>query len=567
MNENKTRTRCKNGERKNKLGICEKKQPKTIAQKQSPITLSSDTVVPSFEPTNQELIISPIISPPKKTKRSRCKKGERKNKQGVCEKKNTTEKLPSKLPSLSPLQPLSISPQLPNQNSTPPSMTIDISQILKPKRSRCKKGERKNKQGVCEKKNTTAKLPSKSALLSSLSSLLPLPTSLDQNLLPPTPIEPTPIQITGKPKRSRCKKGERKNKQGVCEKKNSTSVAKAPSKFPTPKSASLKAQSLNTTISYRPSINKQLVSIRSASDLHTIQHCNHIENNNIDFPLKININGECISVKTNEAKQYLLKELKKNKHLNVEKIILPKQYDSNCWFNTFFTCMFISDKGRQFSLYFRQLMIEGKLSNNDAIPKKLINVFSLLNYFIHCCLAGDNFALNELNTNTIINYIYKHIPKHTYRWIVPRNEPGNPIAFYSQLISYLNINSIILKMYGSLESIKFDYTNIPDIMILTYRVNNYNTNKKTTLTFGNYKYELDSACVLDNSNRHFCALIYCNKQEYSYDGETIGRLEKMPWTHLLNRNETFTFVYNDDVIPVYFNFLIGYSMLIYYRKT
>ena len=417
---NTTKTRCKNGERKNKQGICEKKHKQSITQKQALLNLSP--IIISSDTVVPSVEPEPIILP---------------------------------------------------QPSTP----------KKTKRSRCKKGERKNKQGICEKKNTTAKLPSKSALLSSLSSLLPLPTSLDQNLLPPTPIEPTPIQITGKPKRSRCKKGERKNKQGVCEKKNSTSVAKAPSKFPTPKSASLKAQSLNTTISYRPSINKQLVSIRSASDLHTIQHCNHIENNNIDFPLKININGECISVKTNEAKQYLLKELKKNKHLNVEKIILPKQYDSNCWFNTFFTCMFISDKGRQFSLYFRQLMIEGKLSNNDAIPKKLINVFSLLNYFIHCCLAGDNFALNELNTNTIIHYIYKNMPKT--QWIFAPKEYGNPIAFYEQLMYYLKINSIILKRYGNLESVVFDYTKVPDIMILSYQPDNYNTNKQKKISFKN----------------------------------------------------------------------------------
>ena len=233
--------------------------------------------------------------------KKRCKNGERRNTLGICEKKTQKQTLRPDILSDKPValaEPIKLEPK-----TSPPTKT---------KRSRCKKGERKNKQGVCEKKNTTAKLPSKS---SSLSSLLPLSVSPDQNLLPPTPIEPTPIeptlieptpQITGKTKRSRCKKGERKNKEGVCEKKTSTSAAKAPSK-----SASLKPQSLNTTISYRPSINKQLVSIRSASELHNIQHCNNFENNEIDFPLKININGKCISVNKKEAKQYLLKELKK----------------------------------------------------------------------------------------------------------------------------------------------------------------------------------------------------------------------------------------------------------------
>ena len=555
---NTTKTRCKNGERKNKQGICEKKHKQSITQKQallnlSPIIISSDTVVPSVEP---EPIILPQPSTPKKTKRSRCKKGERKNKQGICEKKQ--QQLITQKQALLNLSPIIISSDTVVPSVEPePIILPQPSTPKKTKRSRCKKGERKNKQGICEKKNTTAKLPSKSPPLASLSqlpSLIISPQSPNQNLLQSTH-PPIDISQILKPKRSRCKKGERKNKQGVCE-KTSTFVAKAPS---------LKANSLNTTISYRPSVNKQLVSIRSASDLHNIQHCNHFENNNIDFPLKININGECISVEQKKAKQYLLKELKKNKHLNIEKIILPKQYDNNCWFNTFFTCMFISDKGRQFSLFFRQLMIEGKLYNNDAIPGKLKNVFSLLNYFIHCCLAGDNFALNELNTNTIIHYIYTNMPKR--KWISPPKEYGNPIAFYEQLMYYLKINSIILKRYGNLESVVFDYTKVPDIMILSYQPDNYNTNKQKKISFGNYTYELDSVCIIDNTRNHFCCLIHCNKQEYSYDGASNSRLQKMPWTHLLNTNNDFTFVYNNNIRPLYFNFLIGYSMLIYYRKS
>jgi hypothetical protein len=406
--------------------------------------------------------------------------------------------------------------------------------------------------------------------LDTLSSLDTL-RSLDKIDHPPTPPMPMPMPMPmpTKIKKTRCKRGERKNKLGVCEKKSSVKdsspdkIQRSPSVIVV--NSSSNQPSLHTTASYRPSINKQLVSIKSASsDLTNIEHCNVFDKYTIDFPLKIKINGKCTSVRTNKAKQYLLKALK-HKHLNITKLILPKQYDTNCWFNTFFTCMFISDKGRQFSLYFRQLMIEGKLHNNDVIPEKLINVFSLLNYFIHCCLAGDHFALNELNTNTIIHYIYENMPKT--KWIVPPKTYGSPIIFYVQLLSYLSIKSIILKKYGSLESVVFDYTQVPDIMILTYEGYNYNTNKKTNIAFDKYKYELDSVCILDNSNNHFACLIHCNKEEYGYDGASSSRLYRLQWTKLLNANNDFTFIYDAGISPVYFNFLKGWSILIYYRKS
>jgi len=553
-----TTKRCKKGERKNKQGICEKKPQMSTTTKKQPIVdlisspLSSPLVIPSplsakMTPLSPIPLISQPPPPPppppatKKTTRTRCKKGERKNKQGICKKKpqmSTTKKQPttdlistplsSQLISQSPLilsSPLSakmapLSPiPLISQSQPPPQKTT---------RARCKKGERKNKQGICDPHNprtSVAKLHS---------------------ILPP--------QISEKIKKTRCKKDERKNKLGVCEKTKISSLKPQ------------KSKQHNITKSYRPSVNKRLVSIKTGSEMHNIKHCNKFENNLINFPLKIEINGKCTAVQKDAAKQYLLKELKKNKHLNIQKIILPKQYDNNCWFNTFFTCMFISDKGRQFSLFFRQLMIEGKLYNNDVIPAKLINVFSLLNYFIHCCLAGDKFALDELNTNTIINYIYKNIPKNIYKWVKKPQDYGNPFWFFQNIIKYLSINSINLGMYGNLETVVFDYTQVPDIMILQYDENNNNKNKQKKLTFGKYKYELDSACIIDNTIHHFCCLIHCNKKEYSYDGATNSRLQQMQWTHLLNKDNQFTFSYNDTT-TMHFNFLKGYSMLVYYRKS
>ena len=48
----------------------------------------------------------------------------------------------------------------------------------------------------------------------------------------------------------------------------------------------------------------------------------------------------------------------------VDNIVAPKQYQGNCWFNTLFVALFISDKGRSFFEYFRRLMIQGKAVHN-----------------------------------------------------------------------------------------------------------------------------------------------------------------------------------------------------------
>lgn len=511
------------------------------------------------------------------TTKKRCKKGERRNKLGICEKKQQPVNSPP--PAVFNLLPApsSIAPSPLSSIKLPASVIQQSPSVKKTRRPRCKKGERRNKEGICKKKITispTNKPPTKSSInLTPFAAISSFPTTPPLSILPQS-LKLPEKQITipekiEKTKRIRCKKGERKNKQGICEK---IKISSLKPRNPTQHNRH------STTKSYRPTVNKKLVSIKTGSELHNIKHCNKFNNNLVKLPLKIKINGKCTSIEKNEAKQYLLKELKKNKHLNMKKIILPKQYDSNCWFNTFFTCMFISDKGRQFSLFFRQLMIEGKLYNNDAIPANLINAFSLLNYFIHCCLAGDEFALAELNTNTVIHYIYENIPKNTYVRIVPTKQAGNPFWFYQQLISYLSINSVRSKIYGNLEDIVFDYTQVPHIMILVYNQDNNNQNKQSTLTFGKYKYELDSACIRDNTAQHFCCFIHCNKKEYlydgatthdgdiNYDGVTTSRLRKMQWKHLLNKNNQFTIYYN-DVKPLRFNFLIGYSMLIYYRKS
>ncbi len=104
-----------------------------------------------------------------------------------------------------------------------------------------------------------------------------------------------------------------------------------------------------------------------------------------------------------KVKKFLLKNLKSSKHIDCNNIIPPKQIESNCWFNTFFVTFFISDKGRKFFKYFRQLMIEGKLSNGIKIDNNLSKAFFMLNIAIE---SATNHLLNNIaynfNTNILI---------------------------------------------------------------------------------------------------------------------------------------------------------------------
>ena len=128
----------------------------------------------------------------------------------------------------------------------------------------------------------------------------------------------------------------------------------------------------------------------------------------------------------------------------MNKIVPPVQIQSNCWFNTMFVTLFVSDKGRKFFHFFRQLMIEGIQSNGKSIPSDIRNGFALLNYAIEACLTGNKYAY-ILDTNSIIRNIYKNIPesyKKNLPYIKNVDEAGNPIRYYNSLIYYLDNKSI-----------------------------------------------------------------------------------------------------------------------------
>jgi hypothetical protein len=283
------------------------------------------------------------------------------------------------------------------------------------------------------------------------------------------------------------------------------------------------------------------------------------------------------------AKDFLLKNLAGNKHINPEQIITPIQSLGNCWFNTMFVTLFVSDKGRKFFHFFRQLMIEGVKANKKSIPDNLKNGFALLNYAIDMCLTGNSFAY-KMDTNVIIKNIYDNIPlniKNKLPYITNIIDAGNPIRYYGSIIHYLRDKSIQLAFISSCTpdwknqltnniKEKGENTDKPHIIVLEFfdDASKITTNKPTQFILQNKtKYMLDSCVIRNTKGHHFCSLLTCEKKEYAYDGMSFHRLVPLSWKKRLNRDFVWKFEGSTDNkgTLLEWNFKSGYQMLVYYR--
>jgi hypothetical protein len=338
-----------------------------------------------------------------------------------------------------------------------------------------------------------------------------------------------------------------------------------------------RSRSRSLSRSYRPTINRDLNSLKSM-EREKIVACNlaDFKKNIHTKPLQIRLDGQCTSVFEDNAKQYLLKQLSANKHLNLTKMISPKQNRDNCWFNCMFVVLFMSDKGRQFFHYFRTLMILGELSNGDRIPEGLRNGFALLNFNIETCLIGDKGTLRQLNTNDIIKYIHTTIGFYS-DYIYKVGHYGNPVRYYMTLVNYLSLKSIRFVKLEADETTTFQsgltlpvgqrnnlidrlLGKTPHVVVLTFEDDNMVLNKVLEFEYNGFKYKLDSCCVRDVGKNHYTALLTCNGQDYGFDGDSLTRMKPLAWRHRLNLNEYYHFSG-----PMRYNFMLSYVMMIYYR--
>jgi hypothetical protein len=335
--------------------------------------------------------------------------------------------------------------------------------------------------------------------------------------------------------------------------------------------------------SYSPTINRDLVTLKSISRRELLD-CNMDAAFNLKEPLQIGIPGKlygknCFYYYTPEAKKFLLRNLAADKHIDPKKIIPPIQAQSNCWFNAMFVTFFVSDKGRKFFHFLRQLMIEGKQKDGSVIPAILWDAFALLNFGIDACLTGNEYAY-KLNTNSIIHLLYKNIPtlyKNQNPYIVDVDKAGNPIYYYTSIINYLNNSSIQMLFIQNtndtwkdkvLETMK-KMPHLPHIIVFEIYDKDAQTFKKKPNSFklNNAKYEIDSAVIRDTTKQHFCATITCEGQEMGYDGMSFHRLVPLKWKDYLNSNINWQFEGTKDYdgTPLEWNFTKSYQLLMYYR--
>ena len=357
----------------------------------------------------------------------------------------------------------------------------------------------------------------------------------------------------------------------------------------TPKDISNLSQQINTDlnsidqslVSYSPSINKALVSLKSISK-QPLSNCNADKAfllKNAE-PLEISVNDNCYPYSSQTAKEFLLRNLSANKHVDAKKIITPIQSLGNCWFNTMFVTLFVSDKGRKFFHFFRQLMINGKRADGKSIPKDLRNGFALLNYAVDACLQGNQFAY-KMDTNTIIKDIYNNLPsqsKTELPYITNIKEAGNPIRYYGSLMFYLHEKSIQFAFIEScnqewkkqlLDKLKKEEP-VPDIIVMEFfdDASKTVTNKPQRFALANgTRYALDSCIVRNTKGHHFCSLLTCDKKEYAYDGMSFHRLVPLEWKKQINKEFTWQFEGSTDADDklLTWDFRSGYQMLVYYR--
>ena len=210
--------------------------------------------------------------------------------------------------------------------------------------------------------------------------------------------------------------------------------------------------------SFSPRINQKLVSYTKKKARKFRVTKKNLLNLNIGSRRK----PKFVKYDSKKAQKFLLNNLKSIKQIDCNKVIPPKQIQSNCWFNTFFATFFLSDKGRKFFKFFRQLMIKGETINQTHMPKKLKEAFFILNIAIE---AAQNNILSNLaytfNTNLLIKKIYDIINKDgKFGSHIPNvNEAGNPLDYYLTIVNYLNANSSLLISTLTLKNsiIKYDH--------------------------------------------------------------------------------------------------------------
>ena len=566
-----------------------------------------------------------LKSPKKNTvkKRTRCPKGTRKNpKTGKCEQsgvKAPSLKAPTKAPTSKPKAPSPI-PKAPTTSSKSPNLPL-IQLFAAPskqaknkntvkKRTRCPKGTRKNpKTGKCESVATKTLAKTKSATKkkeqpivipsSTPADIKELSDEVAKHISQKKPISPEKMTALIKSfSPSIHARLEQFNSSPLKGKK----LTKEKLPLETQRNRMLDCLDEHALISkYRLSDNKREQERRQRLERAFLEGGSAAPLQNYDYTYlynkqmpKIYVDGVCYPGKNLKSQKLLLKSLNESiKNVDISKLVTPKQYASNCWFNSFFVVFFIGDKGRKFSKALRHLMITqrgpGEKSMIDSL--KMRKTMFAFNLAIEASLTGNPVAY-KINTNSFVVSLADSMPKEHRKNMPKYNQASNPIFFYEKLMYYYekvhNVKGISTARFA-IEKKEQDL-NYPityklivesksDLVIVEVHdqgINDHNKSKYQTkplkISYDSKEYTLGAVVIRDTKRRHFCCVCDVNGKEYGFDGASFKRLNRFRWRKLLNKDKKWTFegsnwtgTGKDVGQPILWNFMNGYQMLFYYR--
>ena len=539
------------------------------------------------------------LKPPKKNtvkKRTRCPKGTRKNpKTGKCEQSGV--KAPtSKPPSPKPKDPTPKAPTTSSNSLIPYTLPRSIKALSSQtkntakKRTRCPKGTRKNpKTEKCESTatKTLAKTKKKEQPIvipsSTPADIAELGREVSKHISQEKPISPEKMtEFIKSFSPSIHARLEQFNSSPLKGKK----LTKEKPPLETQRNRMLDCLDEDALISkYQLGYNKQQEKNYEYTYLYDKQ-----------MP-KIYVDGVCYPGKNLKSQKLLLKSLNESiKNVDVSKLVTPKQYASNCWFNSFFVVFFIGDKGRKFSKALRHLMITqrgpGEKTMIDSL--KMRKTMFAFNLAIEASLTGNPIAY-KINTNSFVVSLADSMP-FMYKKNMPKyNKASNPLDFYEKLMDYFknvhNVKGISIGSYLNYRR-SHDFTSPADIKFMTGKNSDlitievydthkedsggdYNSskhqNKPVKIAHDSKEYTLGAVVIRDTNRRHFCCVCDVNGKEYGFDGVSFRRLNPFEWRKLLNTNKTWTFEGSDweggkdHGKSILWNFMNGYQLLFYYR--
>jgi len=356
--------------------------------------------------------------------------------------------------------------------------------------------------------------------------------------------------------------------------------------------------------SYSPQANQYVVSFKESLErMGNIDICNHGEfgtvfrNKDIgDIEIRIGDSKvkKCAPLKSKTVTNHMLSSLRNHRPLDINKVIFPIQIDSNCWFNTWFVAMFISDKGKKFTRFLREKMITGRLAKQYGPHMK--HTMKLLNLCIECSYNRSGYDTRYvINTNSIIRHLadsskteYRlgRISPEMLHGIYVQGEAGNPADYYRNLLYHLtsvddkflmhtleyedDIVSNGKRVNGRIKADEIIVgAHLPDMVnIRTHSPNPERFIDSPVVVTGVYhfgetikvvgrdgkriNYELDSIIIRDIGKKHFIILFTCNKIPYVYDGELSTPIMKHNWRKdMLKGGKKITIKYDEHTKLTY----------------